>query len=87
MVPDTKPIPIDHMSQADSPRPSPDEHPRADCGCRTYWEDYVDGELGAMKTITIWTANHQLGCLRIPIRRREAIEHSRSALGDVPTVD
>jgi len=56
----------------------PDAPARADCGCRTYWEDHIESEgvLG-MKTVTIWTAKHEIGCLRIPIRRREAIEHSR----------
>lgn len=45
----------------------------ADCGCPTYWIN-KSANVGR----GMWEAQHGVRCLRIPIRRREAIEHSRS---------
>jgi hypothetical protein len=37
--------------------------PRANCGCPTFYSS-VKG---------LWEAKHELGCLRVPVRRRAAI--------------
>ena len=45
--------------------------PRANCGCPTYWS--IDETM----EIQIWEAKHEFGCLRIPVRRREAVMATR----------
>ena len=44
--------------------------PHADCGCPTSFNE--------KKWARRWEATHEVGCLRMPVRRREAIEHTRS---------
>ncbi len=51
-----------------------DDPPRANCGCPTYFS--INKNFGR----GLWEAKHEIGCARRPIRRREAIAHSRKKL-------
>lgn len=70
--------PCDETSDANN------DFPRSDCGCLTYWVQGEEKEQpdpgGSSDHWWKWEARHEPNCGRIIVRRREAIEHSRSKL-------